>query len=288
MIDQINQYHLHRDDDLKLHFEVKDAQTHLAKYPLHVYKSHRHTYYQMIWFKKAGQHYVDYTLHEHPANSLFLLNKGQVHHFCNHSVNDAVLYHFDEIFLLRGDESINNRVQYKLFSEIGLPYLTLDDNTISILHTITPLLQKEILEKRYGYKEITFSLLQTIILKIERLKHSSTGSLEKIDGDLDIAIRFKRLIEKHIDEFLSLQEYADLLIVSTKKLTTTTKKHLFATPSNVISQRKILEAKRMLSNNKTSIKEVAFALGFDQATYFTKYFKKHTELTPKEFVKRMS
>ncbi len=288
MSDHINQYHLHKDEDSKLHFEIKDARTHIVKHFQHVYKSHRHTFYQIIWFIESGYHYVDYQLHKHPANSVFLLNKGQVHHFCDRSVNNATLFHFDEIFLLRGNESINNRIQYTLFSEIGVPFLILDGDTISILETITPLLQAEIKERKYGYREIIFSLLQTIILKIERLKNSSAKQVEKLDGDLDIAMQFKRLIEKNMDEFLSLQQYANLLNVNTKKLSSASKKYLFTTPSQAISERKILEAKRMLSNYNISIKEVAFALGFDQATYFTKYFKKHTNLTPKEFKSQLT
>ncbi|WP_435264331.1 helix-turn-helix domain-containing protein [Tenacibaculum sp. nBUS_03] len=71
--------------------------------------------------------------------------------------------------------------------------------------------------------------------------------------------------------------------MSSKKLTTLTKQHTGLTPANLIKDIKILEAKRMLSNQDVSIKEVAYSLGFDQPTYFTKYFKKETQLTPKEF-----
>jgi len=287
MPNQISQYHLHKNDDSKLHFEIKDTLTHLAKNPQHVYKPHRHTYYQMIWFKEAGQHYVDYELHEYPANSIFLLNKGQVHYFCHHADNDGLLYHFDEIFLLKGNQSYNNRIQYKLFSEIGNPYLVMDQGTIDILEYTTPILQNEIAQKKYGYRELIFSMIQTLILNIERLKASSNRSIARLDNDLDIAMDFKKLIVTHMDEFPSLQQYADLLFISTKKLTSACKKYLHTTPANVISQRKVLEAKRLLSNQRISIKEVAFALGFDQPTYFTKYFKKHTGSTPKEFTAKM-
>ena len=60
---------------------------------------------------------------------------------------------------------------------------------------------------------------------------------------------------------------------------------LLDTPANIIKGCKLLEAKRMLSNQNISIKEVAYALGFDDPTYFTKYFKKGTTYTPKEFQK---
>ena len=61
------------------------------------------------------------------------------------------------------------------------------------------------------------------------------------------------------------------------------KQYLGDTPANIIQSVKILEAKRKLANKELSIQEIAFDLGFDQPTYFTKYFKKATGTTPKEF-----
>ncbi len=280
----ISQYHLHKGDDSKLHFQIKDANIHLAKNPQHVYKPHRHTYYQMIWFKEAGQHYVDYILHHHPANSLFLLNKGQIHYFCDHASNVGQLYHFDEIFLLKGDQSYNNRIQYELFSERNQPYLVLNKESIKILQQITPLLVEEINQMKYGYRDQIFNLLQIIIVTIERQKKSDGNHFKASNENLDIAMDFKNLINQNVGSFLSVQEYAKMMHVSAKKLTAVCRSYLDTTPANVIAQLKILEAKRMLSNSNTSIKEVAYDLGFDQATYFTKYFKKHTNITPKEFV----
>jgi AraC family transcriptional regulator, transcriptional activator of pobA len=61
------------------------------------------------------------------------------------------------------------------------------------------------------------------------------------------------------------------------------KQYLGDTPADVIQSMKILEAKRRLANKKFSIQEIAYDLGFDQPTYFTKYFKKAAGITPKEF-----
>lgn len=91
------------------------------------------------------------------------------------------------------------------------------------------------------------------------------------------------MIIDQIHQFHNIDFFAKSLQLSTKKLTQLSKIILHNTPAQVIKQTKVLEAKRNLSNTRISIKELVHLLGFEQATYFTKYFKKETGLTPKEF-----
>lgn len=103
------------------------------------------------------------------------------------------------------------------------------------------------------------------------------------EKDFVLAVSFNNLVHKKIDSFAGIEEFATELNTNSKKLTSVSKKYLLDTPGNIIKKRKILEAKRMLANQQTSIKEIAFSIGFRQPTYFTKYFKKATGYTPKEF-----
>ncbi len=287
MQEKIHQYHLHKDDSSKLHFEIKDIHTHLEKYPTHVYKAHRHSFFQFIWFKKAGKHFVDYELIDHPANAFFLLNRNQVHYFYDDVDNEGLLYHFDELFLHRGKDEYRRKIEFQLFSEVGKPYIVLDELTINFLELTTKYLQKEIADKKYSYREMIFSQMQSIVLAIDRLKYYERGAVNTLDANQALAIRFKQHVETNIDQFLTLLDYATHLGISTKKLSAISKEYFLKSPAKFISSRKILEAKRLLSNVDISIKEVAYKLGFDQPTYFTKYFKKHTGFTPKAFVKQL-
>ena len=88
---------------------------------------------------------------------------------------------------------------------------------------------------------------------------------------------------EHIHEFHGVDELAEQLHTNARALTKATKAILLQTPARIITDLKVLEAKRMLSNPALSVKEVGYKLGFEQATYFTKYFKKATGITPKEF-----
>ena len=68
-----------------------------------------------------------------------------------------------------------------------------------------------------------------------------------------------------------------------KQLASAVRQAVGMTPKAYLDQRRLLEAKRLLSFSELSIKEVAFKLGFDEPTNFNKFFRKHADLSPGDF-----
>ena len=56
----------------------------------------------------------------------------------------------------------------------------------------------------------------------------------------------------------------------------------------MVQERIILEAQRMLLYSNLNVSQIGYRLGFDDASYFVKYFKKHTSVSPSEFRKSAS
>jgi AraC-like DNA-binding protein len=77
--------------------------------------------------------------------------------------------------------------------------------------------------------------------------------------------------------------YALEMNVSEKRLTNATTKTIGKSPKTIIDERVMLEAKRLLIHTNLSMKEIGYDLGFEDPTYFIKYFRKHTNKTPIEF-----
>ena len=121
---QITDFHLLEEDGLGS-LTVFDARSFLENYGTKAFRAHRHSHYQLIWFTSEGQHYVDYKTYEHPENALFFIDKEQVHYFCEHSVNEGHLMHFNDQFLQRHEFSHENWTHYRLFHEMTAPYLEL-------------------------------------------------------------------------------------------------------------------------------------------------------------------
>lgn len=283
----MKEYHLHRDQPSPLHFELNNMSEYLEGHSKHCYLPHRHSFYQLIWFTSAGQHHVDYETLSHEANTIFFINKNQVHHFCDYSPNEGYLFHFNDEFLHQQDSNGDNWLRYKLFNEIGTPWIAPPKEELTAIEQLTHCLLLEYESKTYNYEQQIYHLFRIILLKAERLKHLQHPDLAETDMNLKTVIQFKSLLDAHLHQNLSIDEYAEQLHISAKSLTAFTKKYLHQTPGELVQSRKVLEAKRLLSNKQLSIQEVAYRLGFEQPTYFTKYFKKNTGYTPKAFVQSM-
>ncbi len=282
-MEDIQKYHLHKEDYSKLHFELMDCRPYFEKNRLPSTKAHRHSFYQLIWFKEAGRHFVDYHIIDHPANTVFFINQNQIHYFCPDAPNEGYLIHFNKIFIDQFNPDLMKRFAYSIFNEIGGTFIILGEQDIATFENQTASIQYEIEKKEDNHKEMIFSFFQVILFQVERLKKQQSRFDVSTQKEYQVALSFRNLIYDNIDKFLSLEEYRSLLNISGKKLTEISRQYLGDTPANVIRELKILEAKRMLANQNVNIQEVVYRIGFDQPTYFTKYFKKATGMTPKEF-----
>jgi AraC family transcriptional activator of pobA len=95
--------------------------------------------------------------------------------------------------------------------------------------------------------------------------------------------RFSMLIERHFKEEKLVTFYASELNLSANYLNILCKRNLGVPATQLIQQRVLLEAKRLLQSTDLSIKEIAFELGFVDHAYFSNFFKSQTSVTPTEF-----
>ena len=91
------------------------------------------------------------------------------------------------------------------------------------------------------------------------------------------------MIDRFFNEESSVHFYADKLNITPNYLNILSQRYLKIPASDVIKQRTILEAKRLLTSTDLSIKEIAYMLGFNDNTYFSKVFKKYVGKTPGDF-----
>ncbi|QJD85014.1 response regulator transcription factor [Cohnella herbarum] len=100
--------------------------------------------------------------------------------------------------------------------------------------------------------------------------------------------KLNRYIAEHLDEDLSLTVLADAVYLNPSYLSNLYKISTGRNISDYITELRVDRAKSLLAESHAKVQEIAVAVGFDTAGYFTRFFKKHVGVTPQEFRSRLS
>lgn len=144
----------------------------------------------------------------------------------------------------------------------------------------------------FAQEELLRAYLKAFLIQVQRRKNE----FEKTEGFSAFApdekrtqlMRFVNLVDKNYNKGLTVSEYARLMHVSTRTLSDMTNQLLSKTPSLIIQERIILEIQRLLVHSNLNVNQIGYRLGFDDPSYFVKFFKKHANMSPSEFRKSIS
>jgi AraC family transcriptional regulator, transcriptional activator of pobA len=135
--------------------------------------------------------------------------------------------------------------------------------------------------------ELILAHLNSLLTEINTVYFATDKS--PADDKLSKYIRFKLLVENNLTDHLTIQDIAEKLPVNTNSLYNIVKHYSGLSPKEFITNRLILEAKRRLYySESSSIKELAYELGFNDPEYFSRLFKKVTGKTITMFVQDLS
>ncbi len=129
------------------------------------------------------------------------------------------------------------------------------------------------------YKDNTaliISYLNSILIEISHCYYSEKNTTYQTDYQLQQFTQFKMFVEDNLKEQFSITHIANTLNISLNNLYNVVERYADVSPKEYITQRLILEAKRMLFNNNLPVKELAYKLGFNDPNYFSRLFKKYT------------
>ncbi len=169
---------------------------------------------------------------------------------------------------------------FTLFSGHGdFSTIFIAEETSRSLNAILNVIQDE-------YSENTDNLLlHRTLLKAFLLKLMSSSKQQLISPNLNEKriYHFLLLLENHYTTEKSVDFYAEKLNLSPKRLNQILKQKMGKTINQILQERLLIEAKHSLFIGKKNIKEISFSLGFQDPSYFSRFFKKMTTLSPEEF-----
>ena len=243
---------------------------------------HQHHYFEIIFFteslKNVYEHSIDFKNYPIVKNRLFFITSRQIHQWLIEKYSGE----FKGYFIVFNESFVKaDKALLELFDFLNdAPFLDLDDKEVKIAIKLIELIVEDTDSKNKAYQQ---SL-------IEALLHFFVDKNQKPFLDMSVNqkrfIELRRLIEEHYKEEKQAYFYAHRMNVSVKRLNEVLKSISSLSITDIIHQRVLLQAKRELSLGSKDIHEVAYMLGYDDPSYFSKFFKKHEGISPSKFMGR--
>lgn len=140
---------------------------------------------------------------------------------------------------------------------------------------------------RSGAASIMSAELTLCVLRFWRL-FSGDSDRDEEGTSTEILSRFRRLLEERYQQHLRVSDYAGLLGMTPDRLHALCSRELKRSPSELIQQRVVKEAATRLEAGTVAVKQIAFALGFKDTAYFSRFFRKHTGEAPGAWRRRIA
>lgn len=234
----------------------------------------------LIVTKGTGTHQIDLKEYELKEGTALRIAKGQVHAFQKNATYEGFLIIFTENFILNYFSKSSLQIISHLYNyHISSPIT--NDKALN-QDFLKKLIQEIESNNNFAQKNITAALLNLYLLRLER-KSQNKNAQSKIPKHYNTFMVFKNLVETHYNKTRNVKDYAHMLSVSSKYLNQIIKEFTLNTAKIFIDNYVVLEAKRDLVVSEKSIKEIAFNIGFEEVTNFTKFFKKKMGISPKAY-----
>ncbi|TXE13093.1 helix-turn-helix domain-containing protein [Seonamhaeicola algicola] len=219
-------------------------------------------------------------------HSILALTNVQYFKFVN-GENLRVYFFNREFYCIKDHDKEVGCAGILFFGNEPNPIITLNEKEQTKFNILHDIFLDELETKDNIQAEMLRMLMARFIIKTTRLlKDKKDIDTNKQDTKTELLRAFNVLVETHFREQHSVQFYADALFKSAKTLSNSFSK-FNKSPLKIIHERIILEAKRLLMYTNKTAKEIAFELGFEDASHLSRLFKKYTNVSPSDFKKQL-
>ncbi|WP_027420673.1 helix-turn-helix domain-containing protein [Crocinitomix catalasitica] len=242
----------------------------------------RKNYYSLILLNSSNYTLnVDVSSYELEGNQMICLSPYQPFMITSEESCSGWLLNFHPDFFCTYRHQNEVETEGVLFNNFhGLPHFKISKEVL--FFNLIDQISKEMDRDSIAQHEVLVAFLKVFLIEALRQKKEFDANIVPriSDGQSEILQNLVDAIEKKYSELHSPSEYADILCVSPKTLAGVVKKYLNQTPSILISNRIIIEAKRELYLTSKPLKQIAANLGYDDEFYFSRFFKKKVGVSP--------
>lgn len=263
-------------------FKIRDVADLLKGKDL-IHELHRHNFFFILALQVGeGVHEIDFTRYTVHDKSIFFLRPGQVHQLELKTGSSGYLLEFDATFY----QPTDNLPSQRLIKASHKNVCAFDESRFKKLLSLLAYMFDEYTTKEEGYVEIIKANLDVFFIEYIRQSSNPGGTSKNVSSYAQERLEdFLALVGAHVTSKKQVSEYASLLNLSTYQLNAVTKTTVDKSASEIINEQIILEAKRYLLATPNQVKDIADQLGYEDISYFIRFFKKHTGYSPEAFRK---
>jgi len=243
-------------------------------------QSHSHTFYLLMWIRQgSGSHTIDFKTYSVAADQLYFLTPGQVHSWQLSPDTQGFNLFFDTNFFRA---RLGNRLQQYPFyhSHQHLPLLDVTAQR-AFFADLFGYAYDEYRHQQPNRAEVFLSFIHILLETANRLYDQQLPA--SASHYYDRLRQFEELLENQFVQVRTVNEYAAQMNVTPNHLNHICQQVLGKTASQLLHERLVIEAKRLLTHTARSVKEIGFLLGFADTSYFVRFFRKHAGSTPADF-----
>jgi AraC family transcriptional regulator, transcriptional activator of pobA len=244
------------------------------------------SFHSIAWNRGKSQIVtIDEVAYEFKENSVLPIMLNQSFRF--EKSDDILLWQFNrEFYCIANHDAQVGCVGFLFFGPSPTMFVDLDAEFQAKMERLLESFEEEFQSDEEIKGEMLRMLLVRLIIKITRLaKKQYLGTEEVVEEKFNLIRQFNLLVEIHFRKEKQVAFYADLLNKSPKTISNYFSLYSKKTPSQIIQERIIQEAKRLFYYTDKSVKEIADELGFEDVAHFSKFFKNATSQNPSELKK---
>lgn len=249
---------------------------------------HLHDFYSIFWIESGeaihATEFVEYSLN---ADTILFVPPGLKHRMYIDKSVTGIYMLFNEDFIRYNRKNHVPLKEYRLFNNPDFKSLiTVLPEMHEKLRSITSFIFEEVQNSDDYSQDIVLNLLHLFLLESRRIFDQQNQEIKEEEPNSTpdtTIIKFKQLIEENFIIEKNVSTYADMLNINASCLNELAKRTTGITAGELIRNRIIDEIKKLLYASNNSGKEIAFQLGFEDPAYFSRFFRKNTGQTLKEF-----
>jgi len=216
---------------------------------------------------------------------VFFMSPGQAHKIEFSGDIEGFIFIFTAEFYLINQSNQNRLIEFPFFFTIRQDNRPLTLDAVEDVLFLETLFKKGIAEIKKGENysiDMLRSVLDLILTSCAVLYKTDENQVVKGRGHI-VVKKFFQLVEDNYQKNLPVNEYADKLAITPNHLTQTVNQLTGKTSSQIIKAKQVLEIKRLLVHTNLSVSEIANRLNFPDQSYFTKFFKRETGISPLQY-----